>query len=668
MIAARVDERTHAAVGRARDDGVAGVQRTAVDEHRRNRATALVEVRLDDVAGCLGIGVRLELEHVGLQKDGLEQVVDVELLLRGNLDEHVLAAPLFGDDAMFDELLADAVGIRAGLVDLVHRDDDGHIGSLGMVDCLDGLRHDAVISGDDEHNDVGHLSTAGTHGGKSLVAGRVDEGDLATVDVHDGCTDVLGDAARFTCGNASMADSVEQRGLAVIDVTHDGNDRRTRLQVFLGVVVDDGVLLLGRDHTNLAAHVVGDELDEVIGHGLGERQHLTEHKQALDDVVGLHAEQLGELGDVGTLGNLHDGVVEHERGIKTLLDGLHLHALASLCLALLLALLAAALTLMRVRGGYSGARLGKHLVALELLRLYGHLGIAILALGLVLELGNDLHDVAALALLAATLALLATALGALGLGLVGLLGLLRLDALLLRLNLGKQRAEVGRFLGREHGSRTLVLRRRLGRLPPAGAKRFLDRLLLGDFGRHLRSAGLGASLGLLARDALLLRLDLACKALEAAAHGRLLRRMLRLLGASLALVCTALATSALGFAKRALLLNGRAAVGLFFGLLALFLRLLLSKLLCFLRIDLASALLDFRRQVLSNLIDVGIGKHARMAFRRYLHLVQPVEQFLARHIEFFRQFMYSHAGHVPLLLFSSDATARVARHLAGDAL
>ena len=72
MFAARVDERTDAAVGRARDDGVAGVQRTAVDEHRRNRATALVEVRLDDVAGCLGIGVRLELEHVGLQKDGLE--------------------------------------------------------------------------------------------------------------------------------------------------------------------------------------------------------------------------------------------------------------------------------------------------------------------------------------------------------------------------------------------------------------------------------------------------------------------------------------------------------------------------------------------------------------------------------------------------------------------
>ena len=346
MLAARIDERTDAAVRRACDDGVAGVQRAAVDEHRGDRAAALVEVRLDDVAGCLSVGVRLELEHVGLEKDGLEQVVDMELLLRGNFDEHVLAAPLFGDDAMLDELLADAIGVRTGLVDLVHRDDDGHIGSLGVVDCLDGLRHDAVVGGDDEHDDVGHLGAAGTHGGKRLVAGRVDEGDLATVDVHDRCTDVLGDAARFTCGNASMANRVEQRGLAVVDVTHDGNDRRTRLQVLLGVMVDDGVLLLGRNHADLATHVVGDELDEVIGHGLGERQHLAEHEQALDDVVGLHAEQLGELGDVGALGNLHDGVIEHERGIETLLDGLHLHALASLRLALLLALLAAALALM----------------------------------------------------------------------------------------------------------------------------------------------------------------------------------------------------------------------------------------------------------------------------------------------------------------------------------
>ena len=455
----------------------------------------------------------------------------------------------------------------------------------------------------------------------------------------------------------------------MVDVSHNGHDRRTRLQVFLRVVVHDGIFLFGRNDAHLATHVVSDELDEVIRHRLRKRQRLTEHEQTLDHVVRLHAEKLGELGNGCTLGNLHDGIVEHERGVEALLDGLHLHALASLGLTLLLALLAATLSLMGVRGGDGSTRLSEHLVALELFGLNRHLGITIFALALVLilELGNNLHDVAALALLRTALTLRGTV-AALGLGLVGLLGLLCFDALLLGLDLGKQRAEVGRLLGGEHRRRALVLRCGLGRLLAAGAQRFLDSLFLRNFCRHLRRTSLGARFSLLAGNTLLLGLDLARKTLETAAHRSLFRFMLGLLGAGISLRRLAFATSTLGFAQCTFLLDGSAAIGLFLGLLALFFRLLLGKLLSFLGIDLASTLLDLGRKILANLIDVGIGKHARMAFRRYLHLVQPVEQFLARHVEFFRQFMYSHAGHVPLLLFSSDATARVARHFAGDAL
>ena len=124
----------------------------------------------------------------------------------------------------------------------------------------------------------------------------------------------------------------------------------------------------------------------------------------------------------------------------------------------------------------------------------------------------------------------------------------------------------------------------------------------------------------------------------------------------------------LGLALGALLLDRSSALGLLFGLLALLLCLLLGKLFSFLGVDFAGTLFDLGREALADFLNVGIGKHACMAFRRYLHLMQPVEQFLARHVKLFRQFMYSHAGHVPLLLFSSDATARVARHLAGNAL
>ena len=80
-----------------------------------------------------------------------------------------------------DSLLRIDVGVGARLVDLVDRDDDRHLGLLGVVDGLDGLRHRAVVGGDDQDDDVRHLGAAGAHGGERLVAGRVQEDDVAAV-------------------------------------------------------------------------------------------------------------------------------------------------------------------------------------------------------------------------------------------------------------------------------------------------------------------------------------------------------------------------------------------------------------------------------------------------------------------------------------------------------
>ena len=58
--------------------------------------------------------------------------------------------------------------------------------------------------------------------------GRVEEHDVAVVDLHRVGADVLRDAARLALGDARRADRVEQRRLAVVDVAHDGDDRRAR--------------------------------------------------------------------------------------------------------------------------------------------------------------------------------------------------------------------------------------------------------------------------------------------------------------------------------------------------------------------------------------------------------------------------------------------------------
>ena len=62
------------------------------------------------------------------------------------------------------------VGFASGTVDLVHGDDDRHLGGARVVDGLDRLRHDAVVGGDDEDGDVRHLRAAGAQSGERLVA------------------------------------------------------------------------------------------------------------------------------------------------------------------------------------------------------------------------------------------------------------------------------------------------------------------------------------------------------------------------------------------------------------------------------------------------------------------------------------------------------------------
>ena len=104
-----------------------------------------------------------------------------------------------------------------------------------------------------------------------------------------------------------------------------------------------------------------------------------------------------------------------------------------------------------------------------------------------------------------------------------------------------------------------------------------------------------------------------------------------------------------GLALGELLLDGGAAGSLLLGALALRLGLLLSEGLGLLVVDFTRALLHLGLELLTDLFDVGVSEHARMRLRRNLHLMKAIEHLLARHVEFLRQFMYSHARHISLL-------------------
>src|SRR5579862_241215 len=299
-LAAVVVQRAHAAPRVAGDDGVADLDRAARDQHRRDRAAADVLARLDDRARRLGLRVRLQDElGVGDEQDLLQEVVEALALLGGDLGELRRPAPCLGLQSLVRELAEDAVGVRVRQVDLVDGDDDRHLGRTCVRDRLARLRHDTVVGGDDEHRDVGHLGAASEHGGERLVARRVEEGDLASVDLGLVGADVLGDAAGLGLDDRGLADRVEERGLAVVDVAHDRDDRWARLERLLGIVVALGLgfLLACVLDRHLAPELGRDQLDLVIGERLGRGLHLAEAHQHLDDLRHRYAERLREVAE-----------------------------------------------------------------------------------------------------------------------------------------------------------------------------------------------------------------------------------------------------------------------------------------------------------------------------------------------------------------------------------
>ena len=205
------------------------MQGAVLHQHGGDGPAAGVAVRLDDGAhrARLGVGLGLHL-GVGGQEDHVEQVGHPLAGLGAGAHDGDVTAVVAAHQAAVGELLEDAVGVGAVLVDLVEGDDDRHLGAADVLDRLLGLGHDAVVGGHHEDRDVGDVRAAGAHGGERLVARGVDEGDLAAVLLDLVGADLLGDAARLPRGHRRLADGVEQRGLAVVDVAEDGDHRRPR--------------------------------------------------------------------------------------------------------------------------------------------------------------------------------------------------------------------------------------------------------------------------------------------------------------------------------------------------------------------------------------------------------------------------------------------------------
>ena len=303
------------------------MERAFLDQHGGDRATPAIELRFDDRAARGPRRIRLQLHHVGLQQDHLEQLVDADAGASRDRDGDDVAAVVFGHEADLGQALLDVVDVGVGQIDLVDRDDDRNLGGASVVDRLLRLRHHAFVGGYYQHDNVGDLGAARAHRSERLVARSIDERDGAAVGFDGVRADVLRDSAVLARRHVGVANRVEQRSLAVIDVAHHGDHRRPRDHLarhhFFGRLFDH---LLGVEGNILdaVAELAGEQGGGVNVEHLVERRHLAEFHQFLDQVAGLNAHRAPEIANGDALGDSHDalgGLGRRDLGLALFLAG-----------------------------------------------------------------------------------------------------------------------------------------------------------------------------------------------------------------------------------------------------------------------------------------------------------------------------------------------------------
>ena len=111
--------------------------------------------------------------------------------------------------------------------------------------------------------------------------------------------DVLRDPAGLGLDDRRLANRVEQRRLAVVDVAHDRDHRRPRCEILVRVLEDlRQLLLVGRVlDRDLAVELGSDQLDLLVGERLRDLNQLAPVHHDLDDLGGRDAERLREVAD-----------------------------------------------------------------------------------------------------------------------------------------------------------------------------------------------------------------------------------------------------------------------------------------------------------------------------------------------------------------------------------
>ena len=206
---------------------------------------------------------------------------------------------------MLGQFLFHAVRIGARFIHLVDGNDDWNACCLRVADGLDGLRHHAVVCRDNQYRDIGDMRA--THCGECLVSRCIEEYDLLSVDHNLGRADMLRDAAGLGGGDVGLTNRVEQGGLTMVNVSHDGDDRCSRLEIFLFILKELQTFFflfffdLGNDDAD--AQIVRQNHNGILVDTLVDIGHDTHLHQRHDDLGCGYPDLFTEAGNGDRRGN-----------------------------------------------------------------------------------------------------------------------------------------------------------------------------------------------------------------------------------------------------------------------------------------------------------------------------------------------------------------------------
>ena len=208
-------------------DSITNMKRSFLYQYSCNCSFSFIQLCLDHKTTGSTVRICLQFHYFCCQKDHFQKLLDSFFCVCRYRYEDRTSAPVFRDQFILCQLLLYPFDIGTWLINLVNGNNNLDSGCFCVVDRLDRLRHNTIIRCYNKDRDIRRICSTHTHCCKCFMSRSIKECDLLSVDLDNGCTDVLCNTAGLTSCYITVTDRIQKRSLTMVNVSHNADNRRT---------------------------------------------------------------------------------------------------------------------------------------------------------------------------------------------------------------------------------------------------------------------------------------------------------------------------------------------------------------------------------------------------------------------------------------------------------